>query len=314
MPWGHVAIKRWGNPQGQPLLGVHGWLDNACTFDGLAPLLPLNDFNFVVIDLPGHGWSSRYPDGMSYKASDALVVFRRLQLHFGWDKCHVIGHSMGAGLAAMFASIFPQHVERLVLLDLLMVGPTKVSKTARSTAQALKENIKVMDKMASSPEPLNTYEDCVARAFMANQLIHGLDSISRSSVETLMERGLRKVKTDEKTGQDLYTWTADFRLRIPSPFKVGLEQVEHFAEQIVCPLLILKSTDAPFYMSDADAERILHVYKTHNPHFQYHRIAGGHHFHLNEPSKVAPHVNKFLKATFSDESPEDKHKLPFDLI
>jgi len=313
MPWGHISTKRWGNPDGQPLLGMHGWLDNACTFDGLAPLLPLEEYNMVFIDMPGHGWSTRYPDGMSYKASDALIVLKRLQHYYGWDKCHLIGHSMGAAMCAMFASIFPQRVDRLILLDLIQVGPTKVSKTARATAKALEENIKIIDKMASAPEPLNTFEDAVAKAFMANNLIHGLGSISRESVETLMARGLRKVSQD-KDGNDLYTWTADFRLRIPSPFKVGLDQVEHFAEQIKCPMLIVKATDSQFYMSDEDASRILHVYKTHNPHFHYHRVEGGHHIHLNEPAKVAPLINKFLKANFSDEDPQDKQTMPFDLI
>ena len=70
----------------------------------------------------------------------------------------------------------------------------------------------------------------------ANNLMHGMGSISREAVETLMSRGLKKVRSDP----DLYTWTADFRLRIPSPFKVGQDQVEHFAEQVTCPLMIIK--------------------------------------------------------------------------
>ena len=37
--YGHIAGKAWGDPGGKPILGLHGWLDNAGTFDHLAPLI-----------------------------------------------------------------------------------------------------------------------------------------------------------------------------------------------------------------------------------------------------------------------------------
>ena len=35
---GELAALRGGTPGGPPLLCLHGWLDNAASFDGLAPL------------------------------------------------------------------------------------------------------------------------------------------------------------------------------------------------------------------------------------------------------------------------------------
>ena len=56
--------KTWGNPQGIPVICLHGWLDNACSFDALAPLLPNDSHKFIAIELPGHGFSSHFPEGL----------------------------------------------------------------------------------------------------------------------------------------------------------------------------------------------------------------------------------------------------------
>ena len=42
-----ISAKSWGNPSGIPILGLHGWFDNAATMDGIAPLLPLDKYHFV---------------------------------------------------------------------------------------------------------------------------------------------------------------------------------------------------------------------------------------------------------------------------
>jgi len=48
-----LHAKQWGDPAGIPTVGRHGWLDNANTFDRLAPLIP--ELNLVALDFAGHG-------------------------------------------------------------------------------------------------------------------------------------------------------------------------------------------------------------------------------------------------------------------
>lgn len=84
----YVSGKIW-NEGGVPLLGLHGWMDNAGTWDGLGPLLP-KDISLVAIDFPGHGLSSPKPIGSSGHFTDLLIVIERVVQHFGWkdvSKC-----------------------------------------------------------------------------------------------------------------------------------------------------------------------------------------------------------------------------------
>lgn len=48
-PWLRLAARAWGPSGGLPVLAVHGWLDNAASFDVLAPLLP--GMRLVAVDL-----------------------------------------------------------------------------------------------------------------------------------------------------------------------------------------------------------------------------------------------------------------------
>ena len=60
------------------------------------------------------------------------------------------------------------------------------------------------------------------------------------------------------------------------------------------------------------AEKILKVYSNNNPNFVFKKLEGGHHVHLNEPEKVAPLINSFLKKQFKDSGTEDKQNIPFN--
>jgi len=37
--FGHIAAQAWGTPKNQPILAVHGWLDNSASFEILSSKL-----------------------------------------------------------------------------------------------------------------------------------------------------------------------------------------------------------------------------------------------------------------------------------
>ncbi|KAA0198572.1 hypothetical protein HAZT_HAZT008038 [Hyalella azteca] len=85
VPYGHIAGKVWRAGAPCAVLCLHGWQDNAGTFDHLAPLLPRH-LCLVAADFPGHGYSSHRPRGVSDSFVEYLVSIDQLVQHFGWSQ------------------------------------------------------------------------------------------------------------------------------------------------------------------------------------------------------------------------------------
>ncbi|MGQ3890220.1 alpha/beta fold hydrolase [Legionella sp. CNM-1927-20] len=95
-------------------------MDNAASFDFLAPLFP--DRQFVAVDYPGTGFSSSYPEGvMPNWENDAYLMLHLIKI-LKWESFDIIAHSLGSLLATKIAIARPQQVAHMIFLDIL--GPT----------------------------------------------------------------------------------------------------------------------------------------------------------------------------------------------
>uniref|UniRef100_A0A8D8XB62 Probable serine hydrolase n=1 Tax=Cacopsylla melanoneura TaxID=428564 RepID=A0A8D8XB62_9HEMI len=120
MPWGHIRGKLWGSKLSkdkEPIIAMHGWLDNAGTFDHLLPYVT-DKVSVLCLDLPGHGLSSHYPRGLRYDSLfDNVVLLRRIMNHFGWKRISLMGHSMGCNISFIFTALYPKDVNYIIALD-----------------------------------------------------------------------------------------------------------------------------------------------------------------------------------------------------
>lgn len=64
-----LAALEYGDPDGKPVLALHGWLDNAMSFAHLA--LRLQGMHIIALDLMGHGLSDHKPEGTGYQLWEA---------------------------------------------------------------------------------------------------------------------------------------------------------------------------------------------------------------------------------------------------
>ena len=101
--------------EGPPLVMIHGITGNLAIWHlEIVPAL-LNEFRITTYDLRGHGYSDVPPTG--YTTAHHATDLKNLLDQLGIGKTHVMGHSFGADIALHFAILYPERVERLVLVE-----------------------------------------------------------------------------------------------------------------------------------------------------------------------------------------------------
>ncbi|GAA4982489.1 alpha/beta fold hydrolase [Yinghuangia aomiensis] len=106
-----------GDPNGQPVLLLHGWPDSSALWRYLVPVLADAGFRVIAPDLRGCGDTDRPEDESTYAIANILADVNAILDHYGIDKAHVVGHDYGAVLSWSFAGYFPQRVDRLTVLS-----------------------------------------------------------------------------------------------------------------------------------------------------------------------------------------------------
>lgn len=274
LPHTTLAAKRWGDPSRPPLLALHGWLDNAGSFDALAPLLA-DTWQVVALDLRGHGRSAHIPDGAWYHYLDYFDDLRAVLDHFGWARVDLLGHSLGGTLASVFAALYPQRVGDLLLIEAL--GPLTTTLD-----DALPQLRRALDQHAafSARRPLRVYptlDDAIAARVAANGL-------SPAAARAIVERGVNAVDGG-------YSWSSDPRLTLVSPQRYTEAQVLAMLANIRSRTLLLLADPATHYlptaMMDARAARVAGIVVQ--------RLPGGHHLHLEDPQPVARMIHAFRR-------------------
>jgi pimeloyl-ACP methyl ester carboxylesterase len=100
--------------QGPAVLFIHGLLGSHRNWAHLIDALEA-DHRVLAPDLFGHGASAK-PMG-DYSLGAHAATLRDLLDRLGIDRVTLVGHSLGGGIAMQFCYLFPERVERLVLVS-----------------------------------------------------------------------------------------------------------------------------------------------------------------------------------------------------
>ncbi len=112
---GNLSVFQYGDGTGEPVLLIHGVTSSNRAFQLFADALIARGKAAFAVDLRGRGDSNSLPGpfGMAQHAHDMAAVVD----HYGWKSVDVIGHSMGAFVAAAFVGLFPEKVNEVVFAD-----------------------------------------------------------------------------------------------------------------------------------------------------------------------------------------------------
>lgn len=275
---GHMTLrgKLWGNPSARPMLALHGWLDNAASFDFLAPQLP--DYFILALDLPGHGLSDHLPEGSHYNLIDTVSTMFQVLDQQGWQQVTLLGHSLGAALCTLMAASLPDRVDHLIVIDALgplseevSNGPERLGNTVSKLISASKRPRRVYDAL----------EDMIQTRIDANGLRY-------LAAKALVDRGSRRCETG-------FAWRFDPRLLLPSLLYLTEEQVHAFLEKIQAPTFLVIGDQgllAGNPMVDARIAKVRDMNHT--------VISGHHHVHMDASDAVADAIKGELHARLSN--------------
>lgn len=280
VPWGHVAVKAWGDESNLPVVVLHGLGDNAGSFDRLMPFLPPS-FYYMCVDLPSHGKSSPYPPYMFITAMDNIMTTKLIVDFVNRKKYIFIGHSWGGQTALLFAQLYPEYFIKLIVLDTFYLYPLTIPNFQEVLRMRVDGLIKTNEFAVRKQVVYYTYEQAINK--LMNNRLGGI-KLNKESAEAIGNRAI--VQEGDK-----YRLSTDSRLKyflnLLADMEFSAKLVEEFP--IHCPFLIIYSTDYQYYFY----KHVIDKYsKLGNCSIV--RVEGSHDVHSNTPELVAPIISKFL--------------------
>lgn len=243
---------------------LHGWLDNAASFTTvmaelhqLAPHLHL-----CAIDLPGHGHSGHKKGSNFYPFHDYLDDVYQFLANLSPNRVVLVGHSLGALVASCYSAAFPEQVRGLVQIE----GYGPLAESEDNTLSRIREGVTSRQRIRKKPvRALASLQDALDRRSKVNQ-------IAPSLIAPIVERGI------EQQGEQ-WVWRHDVKLQSQSLYRMSLQHAQLIRQHITCPQLVILGNQgfSHLHIFQQDASELA----------RFEVIEGGHHCHLQLPSRVA---------------------------
>lgn len=267
-----IHYKVTGDRQGPPLLALHGWLDNAASFDLLADELP--DFQFISIDLPGHGRSSHIENGLHYHFVDMVSFCLDTVREITNQKTFLLGHSLGAALASFMAALKPDLFLKVACLEALGPIPGKKGEFPKRFRSYLDKKEQFFNQKEKTYPDLNKL---IRAKMQANPM-------PEIAARKIIERNTKKI-------DNVYLWQSDPKWTFHSPLRLTEEQIQALLKELKIPTLVVRSRLKELTELLNLEERLKCV-----SHIQVEDISGSHHIHAEKPKDIS----KILRAFFLD--------------
>ncbi|PSF39268.1 beta-ketoacyl synthase [Aphanothece hegewaldii CCALA 016] len=266
--WGeHGTAKSTHNQDREPILCLHGILEQGLAWENVA--IPLAELGYRIIapDLRGHGKSDHVGCGGSYNMLDFLGDIDAIASMITDQNFTLVGHSFGSVLASMYASIRPQKVKKLILVDPVIPPNSNESETVEQLATHL-------DYLLSPPSyPI--FKD----------LKEAAERLRLATPAMSEEFSLRLAQRITEPAQNGIHWRWDAKLRTRAGLEFnGINQAKYLSllKSIQCPITLIYGDMSEFNRPEdlilqekamSTAKKII--------------LSGGHNLHIERPTELA---------------------------
>jgi pimeloyl-ACP methyl ester carboxylesterase len=258
MSW---RLEDW-TPDCPLLVCLHGFKNNGHSF---ADLIPRLDRPAVTLDLQGHGLTGM-PDRPYIAIADYLGDVKRVLDHLGARRIVLIGHSLGARVSAAWSALYPDQVERLVMIDAFYQWYAAPDWPARLRRWLDQIDRPVPPALKVDPERLE--------AFFLRQTPGMAPILARY----LAANSFRTLED----GTQVADWSPYHHRATPTPFDD--RQMREALLGLTMPTLALQCLVPP----EGSVE-----FNLHNPNLRIERIDGGHMLHWERPLEVAAAIARW---------------------
>lgn len=134
----NTTISYSDSGKGNAIVLLHGFLENKKMWKEYVDFFS-EKYRVITIDLLGHGESE--PLGYVHEMEDNANVVNEVLKNLKIEKAIIVGHSMGGYVALAFAELYPDKIQKLVLLNSTSKEDSEERKLNRTRAiKAVKQN------------------------------------------------------------------------------------------------------------------------------------------------------------------------------
>jgi pimeloyl-ACP methyl ester carboxylesterase len=261
-----LSYLEWNQGQ-EPLLLLHGLADHALVWASLGDYLAAK-YHIVAPDLRGHGESTKPEQG--YTFAETIADLEGLMVHLGWTDAHIMGHSWGGKLAAIWATQHPQRFRSLILVDPFFID--KIPSWFKVTFPLLYRVLPFLKGMG----PFSSYEE-------AENLARKLKQYQGWTVwqQEVFRQGIEK-KADG-------TWGSKFTVAARNQIFEDVMRVAGLTQPLEVPTLFIKPEKG---LNRTQWQ--LKPYKTYLLNLHICEVPGNHWAFLVEPEVFNLAVEEFL--------------------
>ena len=264
----HVIV--WGDAPVDVVL-CHGFLDMAWSFDALARALAGAGHGVAAFDWRGHGQSQWIGDGGYYHFPDYVLDLDQLLRQIAPDPIHLVGHSMGGVVSAMFAASRGERLKTVSLVEGL--GPPE--RWPFDPAARLRTWLDGAPKARKPRRPIEGEADALRRLRVQNpDLPDDLGRFLVSKSTRVIDGGIQ--------------WSFDPLHKTFSPRRFDVEVFEKLLAAISVPTLVVAG-ERGFRLEDEQTR----LSKIRDRRFV--EIGGvGHMIHWFEPERLCAELTAFF--------------------